>query len=424
MAALELGAGNSTTRTVYNIDGALKEHYKPQRIKEMTYKNNPLLALMPKYEKFGGENMPIPIILTGPQRRSADFTSGQGNDSTSEIRQFLLTRAKDYSFAQISHEAIRASASNTDAFVRYATMEIDGAIHSLKRSLAVAMYRDGTGSIGTVAGEDASGTDPAGSAATLYLSNAEDITNFEVGMKIEFYANSSGAPSGSARAGGPYTILKVSRGGTQPFITFSGNLNSAVANTDHLVQFGDKDAKIKGLDSWVPSSDPTSALHFGVDRTSDTTRLGGVRFDGSALPIEEALIGGASEIAREGGAPDHIFMDFASYANLEKALGSKVQYDKVSSNDADIGFDALVVNGPRGRMKVIPDHNCQPNVAWMLQLDTWCLNSLGAAPQILNADDAGQMLRVYNADAYEVRVGFYGNVSCNAPGYNCRVALA
>jgi len=424
MAALELGAGNSTTRTVYNIDGALKEHYKPQRIKEMTYKNNPLLALMPKYEKFGGENMPIPIILTGPQRRSADFSSGQGNSSTSEIRQFLLTRAKDYSFAQISHEAIRASASNTDAFVRYATMEIDGAIHSLKRSLAVAMYRDGTGSIGTVAGHNAAGADPDGSLTTIYVANAEDITNFEVGMKIEFYANSGGAPSGSARGSTTATIAKVDRGGTQPFITFSATTHADIAVGDHLVQYGDKDAKMKGLDSWVPSSTPSATAHFGVDRTADPTRLGGVRFDGSALPIEEALIGGASEIAREGGAPDHIFMDFASYANLEKALGSKVQYDKVSSNDADVGFDALVVNGPRGRMKVIPDHNCQPNVAWMLQLDTWCLNSLGAAPQILNADDAGQMLRVYNADAYEVRVGFYGNVSCNAPGYNCRVTLA
>ena len=426
MAALELSSGGTatTSHTIYNIDGALKEHYKPQRIKEMSYKNNPLLALMPKYERFGGENLPIPIIVTGPQRRSADFSSGQGNASTSEIRQFLLTRAKDYSFAQISHEAIRASASNTDAFVRYATMEIDGAIHSLKRSLAVAMYRDGTGSIGTVAGDDAAGTDPDGGSALCYVVNAADITNFEVGMQIDFFANSGGAPSGSARAGGPYTISKVSRGGTQPFITFSGALNSAVANTDHLVQFGDKDAKMKGLDAWVPSSAPSADLHFGVDRTADTTRLGGVRFDGSALPIEEALIGGASEIAREGGAPDHIFMDFASYSNLEKALGSKVQYDKVASNDADVGFDALVVNGPRGRMKVIPDHNCQPNVAWMLQLDTWSLNSLGAAPQILNADDAGQMLRVYNADAYEVRVGFYGNVACAAPGYNCRIALA
>ena len=117
-------------------------------------------------------------------------------------------------------------------------------------------------------------------------------------------------------------------------------------------------------------------------------------------------------------------MDFSSYANLEKALGSKVQYDKVKSSDADVGFDALVLNGPRGRMKVIPDHNCQPNVAWMLQLNTWSLNTLGAAPQILDADGAGTMLRIAALDAYEVRIGYYGNIACNAPGYNCRVALA
>jgi len=59
----------------------------------------------------------------------------------------------------------------------------------------------------------------------------------------------------------------------------------------------------------------------------------------------------------------------------------------------------------------------------MLQMDTWTLNSLGAAPHILDLD-GNRMLREANNDAYEVRVGFYGNLSCNAPGYNSRVALA
>ena len=179
---------------------------------------------------------------------------------------------------------------------------------------------------------------------------------------------------------------------------------------------------LTGLDGWLPTTVTDS--FFTVSRTDDPTRLGGVKFDGSALPIEEALIGGASEIAREGGAPDHVFMDFASYSNLEKALGSKVQYDKVQTNDAEVGFDALVINGPRGRMRVIPDHNCLPNVAFMLQLDTWSLNTLGAAPQILDADGNGQMMRVSNLDAYEVRIGYYGQIGCTAPGYNCRITLA
>jgi len=405
------------------VTEALKEHYKPQRIKEMVYKNNPLLALMPKYTKFGGENMPIPIITTGPQRRSATFLNGQANTSTSSLKQFLLTRVSDYSFASISHEAIKASQGNADAFIRYATMEIDGAIHSLKRSLAVSQYRDGSGSIGTVSGQDSSGTDPAGSSAVIYLSNADDISNFEVGMNVDFYANSGGAPTGSARAGGSYTILSIDRAATNPFITFSGNVHVDVANTDHLVQQGDLDGKISGLEAWCPTATPGSGAFFGVNRTTDATRLGGNRSDGSAKPIEEALIDGLSLCARNGGSPSHVFMDYGSYANLEKALGSKVNYDKLSASDANVGFTSLKLHGPSGTVDVIADVNCQPNVAWALQMDTWSLNSLGEAPQILDLD-GNNMLREASADAYEVRIGFYGNVATTAPGWNCRIALA
>ncbi len=405
------------------VTEALKEHYKPQRIKEMVYKNNPLLALIPKYTKFGGENMPIPIITTGPQRRSATFLNAQTNTSTSSVQQFLLTRVRDYSFASIEHEAIKASQSNADSFIRYATMEVDGAIHSLKRSLAVSLYRDGSGSIGQVSGEDASGTDPAGSATTIYLTNADDISNFEVGMKCDFYANSGGAPSGAARAGGSYTISAVNRDADNPFITFSGNINSAVANTDHLVQMGDLDAKLSGLEAWCPESAPGSGAFFGVNRTTDSTRLGGNRSDGSAKPIEEALIDGLSLAARNGGTPSHVFCDYTSYANLEKALGSKVQYDKISASDANVGFTSLKLHGPSGTVDVVPDVNCQPNVAWALQLDTWSLNSLGEAPQILDLD-GNNMLRENAADGYEVRIGFYGNCATVAPGFNTRIKLA
>lgn len=407
---------------VGTVTEALKEHYKPLRVQNMVYKDNPLFAMMPKYTKFGGENMPIPLLYANPQRRSATFATGQGNTSTSALKQFVLTRVKDYSFASITGESIKATERDSDAFLRYATMEIDGALHSLTRSLAVAMYRDGSGSLGTVSGQDASGTDPGGSAATIYVTNAEDITNFEVGMSVQFYANSSGAPSGSARAGGPYTISAIDRSASNPFITFSGNVHVDVANTDHLVQNGDLDAKVSGLEAWCPSAAPGSGAFFGVNRTADTTRLGGNRFDGSALPIEEALIGAAAQVAREGGRPDHCFVDFKTFSNLEKALGSKVVYSEAKARDVDIGFSAISLRGPRGSIQIIPDQNCQQDVAWMVQMDTWSLNTLGEAPMFLDLDN-NRMLRESAADAYEVRLGYYGNIACNAPGYNCRVAL-
>lgn len=420
-----------------SFQNALKEHYKPLVVKNLVYKNNPLLALMDKYEKFGGEGMPIPVINGNPQNRSALFASAQAPQSTggvaldyqaSKIQQFFISRITDYSIAQISGQMIDASASNADAFMRAATTEIDGALHSCSRSLAVAMYRDGSGSIGQVGTPTVSLGSP-----TIALSNAEDITHFEVGMAL----TSSHTADGSIISGGTGANIAVVAAVDRDAGTITVTDIAGVADDwddifdspvlgDFIQVLGDAqnagDAKkVAGLDAWVPATAPTATPFFGVDRSSDPTRLGGVRFDGSAQPLEEALIGGASLIGREGGRPDHCFMSFSKFSDLVKSLGSKVMYVDVEG-PAGVGFRALELHAPYGTMKVIPDLNCPDNAAYLLQLDTWSLNSIGAAPKIL-MQDGNRMLRVSNADAVEVRIGYYANVACNAPGWNCRVAL-
>ncbi len=405
---------------VGTVTEALKEHYKPLRVQNMVYKDNPLFAMMPKYTKFGGENMPIPLIYSNPQRRSATFATGQANTSTSALKQFVLTRAKDYSFASITGESIKATERDSDAFLRYATMEIDGALHSLTRSLAVAMYRDGSGVRGQINAEPSVASD-----MVITLKNAEDITNFEVGMVVNvFSALSGGSQRTRDGSNGDFTLDAIDRdAGTLTFTGEAYDSSGTIAADEFLFVKGDRGLMVTGLEGWCPESAPAATAFFGVDRTADATRLGGNRFDGSALPIEEALIGGASRVAREGGSPDHCFVDFATFANLEKALGSKVVYSEAKARDVDIGFAGIDIRGPRGTIKVIPDQNCQPDVAWMLQMDTWSLNTLGEAPMFLDLDN-NRMLRESAADAYEVRLGYYGNVACNAPGYNCRVKLA
>ena len=406
-----------TSLNLDNVTQALKEHYKPLTVKNMVYKDNPLLALMPKYERFGGENMPIPVQYGIANRRSATFSTGQGLNTATEIARFVLTRVRDYSFASITGETIKATEGAADAFLKYATLEIDGAIQSLTRSLAVSMYGDGSGKIGEV-----STTTSTTGTPTITLTKAEEITNFEVGMTLKVAES-----TGHAVRSDVLTVDEVDRdAGTIKVTVASASTNLAAG--DAIFQSGDYSSasdrlKITGLEGWLPSTSPSSTLFFGQDRSKDATRLGGIRFNGASQPIEEALIGAASRLAREGGSPTHCFMDFLQFSNLEKALGSKVVYDKVSSDDADIGFQSLTIIGPKGPIQIVADQNCTPDVAYMLQMDTWTLNSLGAAPHILDLD-GNRMLREASADAYEVRVGFYGNVACNAPGYNCRVALA
>lgn len=405
-----------------SFDAALKEYYTDQAVENMVYKKNPALALIPKREDFYGRNLPIPIVYGNPQGRSADFTRAQtrSTSESSRLKEFLLTRVQDYGIATIDNETMEASKNDAGAFMSAATTEIDGIINSVTRSLATAMYRGGFGNIGTIA---------TGGISTTFitLANVEDITNFEVGMELVLSASESGntlRALGSSANGLIVTAVNRVTG----VLTFGFNVTDATngiptaAAGDVIFVRGDRQdsatparEKVAGFDAWCPSTTPTSTSFFGVDRTSDPTRLGGIRYDASALPIEEGLIELATLIAREGGQPDHCFMNFSKYAALEKALGAKVQYADLAVGE--IAFRGIRVNGPAGEIKIVPDQNCPINRMYMLQLDTWVLASLGKMVRVIDTD-GNKMLRQASADGVEVRYGYYANIGCKAPGWN------
>lgn len=395
-----------------SFDAALKVHYTDDRVQNMTYQDAPLLALLPKMEKFGGKNLPIPIWYGNSQNRSATFSTAVAGSSTESIEDFVLTRASDYSVAQIDNETMEASEGNANAFMEAAKTAIDGALATLSRSLSIALYGTGSGSIGQVQTSSFATT-------TLTLTDAEDVTKFEKGMVIVTSATNGG---GSVRTG-ELTIVGVDRdAGT---ITTSANLStgiSAIAQNDYIFAKGDYDRKIKGLLAWIPSTAPSSTAFFGVDRTQDVTRLGGIRFDGSAMPIEEALIKAAGRAAREGAKPDYCFLSYSKWTELETALGSKVQYVDLKAT-AEVGFRGIMINGPRGPIKVVPDADCPNDRAFMLEMKTWKLYSLGKVPRLIDSDGL-KMLRQATADGVEVRATYRAQLGCVAPGRNVNVQLA
>ena len=390
---------------------ALKQHYTQDRVENMVYPDNPLLAMLSKMEQFGGKNLPIPIIYGNPQGRSATFATAQANKTNSQLKDFVLTRDRDYSLASIDNETMEASKGNANAFLEAATVEIDGAIQSITRSLAISLFGTGSGTIGQVDNAAFAGT-------TIDLVDDEDVTNFEVGQVLKVSATDGG---GSVRAGS-LTVVGVDRdlGTVETDVALSTGI-AAIAQNDFISIEGDYDAKVKGLRAWIPDAAPTATAFFGVDRTADATRLGGIRFDGSALPIEEALISAASRVAREGGKPDVCFLSYSKFADLEKALGAKVQY--IEHKVGEIGFRGMLIHGPRGPIRVVPDQNCPADRAFMLQMNVWKLYSLGKAPQILDSDGL-KMLREASSDAVEVRVGYYAQLGCRAPGWNANVQLS
>ena len=388
--------------------------------------NNPAYALIPKDETFGGESSKEPITVGTPQNRSAAFANANVFNTTSIIKAFLLTRVSNYSMASIANETILASESDRGAFIKAAKFEIDNALLALTRSIATQMYRNGTGSVARIA----AGATINAAGTPIALSNAEDIVNLELGMAVAFSATDGGAAKvGTAyisniyRSAGTFQV-SATPGGSPAALT---SLVGTAAVSDFIyANAGDINNVMKGFQAWLPGTAVTNTPFFGVDRSVDG-RLAGVTYDGSAQSIEEALVDAAGLVAREGGNPDHCFISFKDFRNLVKAMGSKQQFiqyteTKVEEPDVTVGFSSLLLTGPSGTMKVIPDRNCPVGKAFLLQLDTWKLKTLGEAVRLFDTDGL-RMLRDPAADAVQIRCFSYGQISCRAPGYNCVVLL-
>ena len=75
--------------------------------------------------------------------------------------------------------------------------------------------------------------------------------------------------------------------------------------------------------------------------------------------------------------------------------------------------------GDAGPVKCVSDINVPQSQIFCLQLDSWDLFSLNAAPHILDYDNQ-QILRVSDDDAYQIRIGSYANLRCRAPAFNGR----
>jgi hypothetical protein len=393
------------TLDVTAFDYALKTLYTKETIENLVYEDQPWLALIPKWERFRGKNFVEALVYTNTGGEGHNFAVAQRNKLGAQGKAFTITRKKDYGLASIDGETIEASEGDEGALLEAIEQEMDSALHGLRRRMGIHLYGDGSSTVGTIS---------TIAANLITLSDAEDVTNFDDGQRIVAAANATSAP----RAGGTAAeVTAVDRdAGT---VTIASTPAGWVAN-DLLFREGDYEAasdsnSIAGMQSWIPDSAPTATLFFGVDRSVDTSRLGGNRLSGAGLPLTEALTKLFTRICREGGRPDCAFISFARWEELENLLGSKVKYS--DHEVGDIGFQAIRLRTPKGPVDIFADINMTSTRCYGVQKNVWKFRSLGGAPRVLGADGQ-RWLREPTADAYEVRTGYYGNVSCRAPGYN------
>lgn len=429
-----------------NQIAALKELYTDDKeyMKDLVYKENPFLALVPKNESpdgFAGKYIPVPLEYGTPQGRSHSFSNAQAQQTATSLASFFVYVIEDYQLVTITNLLMEQTKTNAGAFVDAAKLQMDGGFRNLTNNIAFELFGSGTATRGiSSASSSQSGANP--NVVTIPLTNAQNIVAFEVGMLLVASATDGGAPGATGvivtavnRATGVITGNAITLatganvtsldsnwaiGSGLAYLTVSGDLPSTGATSTGSF------LALSGLAAWIPVSSPASNDSFwGVNRSADPTRLAGCRYDASSYTIEEGMTNALAFLNREGGKPDLCIMDFASYAALVNALGAKVQYVQVNHDEVEVAFEGITFQSAYGRVTVLADRSCPPQRAYLLTMSTWKLRSLGKVPHILTYGMEGlEGLRVGNADALEIRIGYYGNLICSAPGFNCVVQLS
>lgn len=395
----------------------LKEVYPNGLPKDIVYKNAPLLAVLPKdtTAEGYGKQIHIPLRYADPQGRSANFTKARTAQTASSFKGFNVTLVNDYGSVVIDGEVIDRMKTDKGSFLRALKPEVEAGLRQLRNSLVHGLYRNGGGAIGQISASSIVGT------PTITLTNHSDIRFFSPGQ-ILCVAGTDGT-SGVQRAG-TVTVASVNR--NTGAVTATGNWTAGIglaAAGDWIFVDGDFGAKISGLEAWIPSADPGATAFFGVDRSVDPMRLGGIRQDFSAYPIEEAVMRILERMAREDADVDLITLHTLDWTNLAIALGSKVTYGTMEAYDEPtIGFSSIVINGPTGKVNILADPNELPNVCHALTLDSWNVYSIGDIPKMLDTD-GNFVLRNVTSDGVEAQLVYRAQLACNAPGWNGRFSI-
>lgn len=427
--------------------GMLKELYSDDAwvMRDLVLNRNPGLALIDKDETemgLAGKYFPIPCLTDVGGGRSANFGIAQAFQSAPVTVEFNVTRVQNYSLATLTGDFLRASAQNIGAFMPGAELNVKAAFQSIGNDLAHDMYGDGSGVRGTYG--LGSGTIAAG---VIQLDSLGQVYQFGVNMALVSFSVSGQTPTQSTAAAIGYVIAVDTSAGTITVSATQGGAAGTPANWStafpYLAQAGDVNfisnglastnmLKIAGFAGWVPFVAPAGGDNwFGVNRSQSPTKLAGLRFNGSGESIQDALIDAVNQLAANGseaGDPDFIFINPVSYQTLVKQLTSQGVYQMVKAKineDVSISFKALVLPTANGEIAILQDKNVQSQTAWIITLKTWKLRTLGKCPQFITYpgfyDQLG--IPVPGSDAIQLQIGYYGNLTCNAPGANANVSL-
>ena len=277
--------------TLTTAQNALKSVYLNVLSEQLNINSNAFLSKIKQTSKdvFGKE-----IIKLAPYGLNGGIGAGSEDGvlpvaSMHNHLQFKTNLKNLYGTICLTDKAIRASQSNSGAFVNLLNDEMESLIKSSSFNLGRMLYGDGTGKLATV-------KEVSGDQVIL-----DSVRNFVEGMKIDVYA-------GEERKQNGLTVKYVDR--ANKTLVCSQTLNAEVGN--NIYACGSKDNEITGIKRLFDKSEENKML-YGVDRTEYKWLYPYINSDSASVEISDTLIQTALN-------------------NIEESSGNQVDFIAVSAD--------------------------------------------------------------------------------------------
>jgi len=405
------------TATLAGSQAALKTLYPDGEVPKSINEMYVLHKRLKKDTDFVGELAYVPLQNANPQGSSADLPTAQTNIFQGNYVRSSLTRVSHYGVARITGEAAEAAVKSEGAMVDLWDNETRGIATTEMSVIATYLYGSGDATLGTMGGSGSP------TATTITLAAGTNMNYFELNMTVK--AVSAVGLNPTIRAG-TNRITGIDRRART--LTSAANWDTALTsfvNTDYLVRAGDQSGVsastvITGLDGYIVGGASPGTL-FGLNRNTDPVRFAGQSVDYQGWAPEDAVVDASCQAGFQGiGYPNVLVCNNIEAATLKKSLSNKIVFNRPGGESAKYSFSDVSIEGENGPIEILADPFCPRNKAWLLKLDAFSLFSLKAAPHLAKYDGM-EFMRRPDADAYEVRFAFYGNLKCKNPGPHVRL---
>lgn len=380
--------------TLENAQNALKEVYLGVLSEQLNIKSNALLSQIKQSDKdvYGKE-----IIKLAPYGLNGGIGAGSETGtlptaSNHKFVQFKTGLKNLYGTIALSDKAIRASASNTGAFVNLLSDEMESLIKSSAFNLGRMVYGDGTGLLATA-------------SVNTNVVTFDSVKNLVEGMKVDVYNGESSVETG-------VMITYVDR--INKKVEFDSEITFATGYK--LYACGSKGNEITGLKRIFDKSSGAEML-YGVDRSDYQWLYPYEKACGGTTAISDSLIQNALNYIEEQTGEQVNFISMAGDVRTAYQEYLSQNRRNIDMETLQGGYKAMTYAG----VPIVYDRFVEDGSMYLLNTNDFVLHQL-CDWEWLESENGSILIPSPTSPTYSATLVKYAELICDRPGAQGKIS--